>query len=61
MNIPRPDGDPIDNWQNFALCFQCHNRHEVLGDDPYDVDHTNFWANSDTVNSHYGHLVLIRK
>jgi hypothetical protein len=63
MIIPRLiylDCDPIENWQYFALCFECHNRNEVLGDDFYDVDHTNFWHNNDDMggiwNAHDLHL-----
>ena len=43
LNIPRSPGDPIANWQDFALCFDCHNRNEVIGTSPSDVSHTNFW------------------
>jgi hypothetical protein len=62
INIPRPGGDPIANWQDFALCFDCHNRNEVLGVDSTDVSHTNFWdeyafyGGIGTLNSHNTHL-----
>ena len=62
MNIPRPGGDPITTWQDFALCFDCHNRDEVLGVDSSDVSHTNFWdeyafySGIGTLNSHNTHL-----
>jgi 5-methylcytosine-specific restriction endonuclease McrA len=56
LNIPRPAGDPVANWRDFALCFDCHNRAEVLGDDQYDVDHTNFWDTTTLMNAHYNHL-----
>ncbi|MEW6486224.1 MAG: choice-of-anchor X domain-containing protein, partial [Pseudomonadota bacterium] len=67
MNIPRPGGDPIANWQDFALCFDCHNRNEVLGVASTDVSHTNFWDEYGVfysiwfgldypMNAHNGHL-----
>ena len=69
MNVPRPGGNPIVNWQDFALCFNCHNRDEVLGVDTTDVSHTNFWDEYPTwypvdcglvspTNSHYAHLAF---
>jgi hypothetical protein len=69
MDIPRPGGDPVANWQDFALCFKCHNRNEVLGADSTDVSHTNFWDEfpvwypvdcglDSPTNSHYAHLAF---
>jgi hypothetical protein len=55
--IPKPNRNPITNWQDFALCFSCHKRDDVLGADAYDVSGTNFWDNDGfLINSHYVHL-----
>ena len=55
--IPKPNRDPITNWKDFALCFSCHNRNDILGSDAYDVSGTNFWDNDGSlVNSHYVHM-----
>ena len=61
MNIPRPlyppDTNPLVHGDDFALCFDCHNRFEVLSENPADVSKTNFWHNDTTpVNSHNSHL-----
>ena len=57
MNVPRTGGGALANWQDFALCFECHNRFEVIGEDRWDVSHTNFWdEDDDPNNSHWYHL-----
>jgi cytochrome c553 len=59
MNIPRPSGNPIDNWQDFALCFDCHSRVAVLGTSQSDVSGTNFWDDDGSIrNSHNYHLAI---
>ncbi len=57
MIVPRVGGSALENWRDFALCFDCHNRYEVIGDTQADVSSTNFW-NDDTsdANSHWIHL-----
>jgi len=44
-----------------ALCLDCHNGNEVLGEDKWDVSHTNFWGTNpiwptDYGNGHYYHI-----
>jgi hypothetical protein len=58
MKIPRDTGDPQAHWNDFRLCFDCHNRNEVLGVNMEDVSHTNFVHDEDNPdkNSHYFHL-----
>ncbi|MEW6380637.1 MAG: cytochrome c3 family protein [bacterium] len=75
MDIPRtastgPNNNPQQYWQDFALCFQCHDRFALLGngvssDQRYLKDplQTNFYnssylyENSDkSVNLHLSHL-----
>ncbi|MDY6892740.1 MAG: cytochrome c3 family protein [Chloroflexota bacterium] len=59
MIVPRFSGDAISSWENFALCFDCHNRNEVLGETNGDVSHTNFWNyDSSIANSHQIHLSI---
>jgi hypothetical protein len=59
MNIPRPGSDPIANWQDFALCFDCHSRDKLLGENYSDVDQTNFWHDDSSIaNSHDFHLSM---
>jgi hypothetical protein len=59
MNIPRPlysGGDPLDYWEDFALCFECHDRYEVLNQN---VSGTNFWNDDLSIrNSHNIHLAF---
>jgi hypothetical protein len=62
MVIPRPlrgaGADPMTHWQDFALCFDCHDRNEVLGD----TTTTNFWHNDTSpANSHDIHLGISSK
>ena len=61
MVVPRVAvaGQALNNWKDFALCFDCHNRFEVIGDTGDDVSGTNFW-NDDTsdTNSHSLHLAM---
>ncbi|MEW5804457.1 MAG: choice-of-anchor X domain-containing protein [bacterium] len=66
MNLPRPvyppATSPHNHWQDFALCFDCHNRYEVLGENGNDVSHTNFWNNDSSIgNSHWIHLSIYTK
>ena len=60
MNMPRlAGGNPIVTWQDFALCFDCHNRNELLDPIPGDLTlpHTNFWDKNATIgNAHKYHL-----
>lgn len=61
MNIPRPlypvNTNPLINWTDFALCFGCHNRFEVLSQNSSVVGKTNFWNDdSSPKNSHNIHL-----
>jgi len=60
MIIPRPlrgaGVNPLENWRDFALCFNCHNKYEVLSQTGA-PDATNFWNNdSSPANSHNLHL-----
>jgi hypothetical protein len=57
MVVPKPNHDPLDYWQDFALCFSCHNRYEVL----VGITHTNFYEpdHTTTINiwdAHSYHL-----
>ena len=63
--VPRPHrGSPPNvyaNLDDFALCGDCHNLYEVLGEDigEYDASHTNFYAytpKGNIRNSHKYHL-----
>jgi hypothetical protein len=59
MTLPREQGDPTVNWQEFSLCFDCHNRNELLVQIPDDLTepHTNFWdVGSGVGNAHTKHL-----
>lgn len=61
MNLPRPtyppNTDPLLHGDDFALCFDCHNRYEVLSETPGDVSNTNFWNEDASIgNSHNIHL-----
>lgn len=61
MILPRPlhpiNTNPILHPEDFALCFKCHDKNEVLSANPSAVGATNFW-NSDASpqNSHNIHL-----
>ena len=60
MIIPRPlrgaGTNPLNAWQDFALCFSCHNKYEVLSQTGA-PGATNFWNNdSSPANSHNLHL-----
>ncbi len=60
MIIPRPlrglNVNPLSNPQDFALCFNCHNKYEVLSQTGA-PGATNFWNNdSSPSNSHNLHL-----
>jgi hypothetical protein len=60
MNIPRPlytsGTNPLTYWEDFALCFSCHNRYEVLSQTGV-PGATNFWNDdSSPANSHNTHL-----
>ena len=60
MIIPRPlrgaGANPLNTWQDFALCFSCHNKNEVLSQTGA-PDATNFWNNdASPANSHNIHL-----
>lgn len=60
MIIPRPlrgaGANPLNAWQDFALCFSCHDRYEVLSQTG-SPDATNFWNNdASPANSHNIHL-----
>ena len=62
MVIPRPlrgaGANPLNAWQDFALCFNCHDKDEVLSQTG-SPDHTNFWNNdSSPANSHNLHLSI---
>jgi hypothetical protein len=62
MIIPRPlrgaATNPITAWQDFALCFRCHNKDEVLSQTS-PPGATNFWNNdSSPANSHSIHLMI---
>ena len=53
--------NPQTYWTDFALCFECHNRYEVMGltFGGTDVSHSNFWNDDATPqNSHYIHLSI---
>ncbi|MBW1742429.1 MAG: hypothetical protein JRJ47_03225, partial [Deltaproteobacteria bacterium] len=59
LKIPRTAYAPYDPRaeQDFALCFDCHNKNEVVGENEYDTSHTNFWDDDGTPrNDHYYHL-----
>ena len=57
LNIPRSALDPISSSADFALCFECHNQNEVIGENEYDTSHTNFWDDDGSPhNDHYFHL-----
>ena len=59
MDIPRSAGGGLANWQDFALCFECHDRYQVIGADAFDVSQTNFWdADATPNNSHWYHLQM---
>jgi hypothetical protein len=63
MNIPRPlyspGSNPLNNPGDFALCFDCHNKLEVLNDSVLSPIESNFWNNdSSPTNSHNIHLSL---
>ncbi len=56
MTMPR-SGDALANWQHFALCFDCHNRYDVIGETSADVSNTNFYdADTAPNNSHWYHI-----
>jgi 5-methylcytosine-specific restriction endonuclease McrA len=60
MNIPRPlrgsGANPLNAWRDFALCFSCHNKYEVLSQTGA-PDATNYWNDdSSPANSHNIHL-----
>jgi hypothetical protein len=60
MNVPRPlyakGTPPIDHWEDFALCFECHDRNEVLLSS---TSSTNFWHNDSLPqNSHFLHMQI---
>jgi hypothetical protein len=57
MTIPRSMGGGLANWQDFALCFSCHDRYAVIGATAFDVSHTNFYDEGD-LNSHWRHLEM---
>lgn len=64
MNVPRAtaSNSPITQWQHFALCFDCHNKYEVIGENSADVSNTNFWNDdSSDANSHWLHLAMNSK
>ncbi|CAD7768212.1 Doubled CXXCH motif (Paired_CXXCH_1) [Candidatus Methanoperedenaceae archaeon GB50] len=49
-------------WRDFNLCFDCHNRFEVLGETSSDISNTNFWNNDSSIsNSHWLHLGIDSK
>jgi hypothetical protein len=55
--LPRDRGNALNNWKDFSLCFDCHDRYEVLGQNRQDVSGTNFWdENASIGNSHDYHL-----
>jgi hypothetical protein len=64
MKVPRPyRGTPINenlyaNLDDFALCNDCHNIYEVLGEgiEGYDASRTNFCNINRTRNSHKYHI-----
>jgi hypothetical protein len=57
LNIPRQTRDPVTYPEDFALCFDCHNQNEIVGENEYDVSHTNFWDDDGSPrNDHYFHL-----
>jgi hypothetical protein len=59
MTVPRIASPnlALAQWRDFALCFDCHNRYEVIGEAYNDVSHTNLWDEDDTPNnSHWYHL-----
>jgi hypothetical protein len=62
MVIPRASTDPRTSWADFALCFDCHNRNDLLVQPiPSDLTepHTNFWdseASTYIGNAHEYHL-----
>jgi hypothetical protein len=61
MILPRDGTNPLTNPKDFALCFSCHNKDELLGTIPADlsVPHTNFWdTNSSIGNAHKYHLSI---
>jgi hypothetical protein len=60
MKIPRPrtTKHPLVRWKDFALCFDCHDKDELLVWDP--SDHTNFWHDPTQVNYHIKHLKMGR-
>jgi hypothetical protein len=62
MNIPRPKTSKSPRaWaSDFALCFDCHNLYEVVGEAWNDVSHTNFWNQNQPTNSHNKHLKMWR-
>ena len=60
--VSRVGGSALDNWRDFALCFDCHNRYEVIGDTPADVCSTNFWnddtSDANSTGSIWGWIIL---
>jgi len=61
MNIPRPGNKPVHDYlDDFALCFDCHNAYEVVGQSyMYDESHTNFSHDPAPLrNGHYYHLYV---
>ena len=57
MDVPRSSGGGLANWQDFALCFECHDRYAVIGANAFDVSRTNFWDDDAAPNnSHWYHL-----
>jgi hypothetical protein len=57
MDVPRGSGGGLANWQDFALCFECHDRYQVIGANSTDVSQTNFWDDDASPNnSHWYHL-----
>ena len=60
--VPRPTrGDIYANLDDFALCIDCHNPYEVLGEDVYDESRTNFSADAAPLsNGHNLHIDGIR-
>jgi len=58
MVVPRPGrGDLWAYLDDFALCGDCHNLYEVLGQNEGDVSHSNFWDDDGSPkNTHPYHI-----
>ena len=57
LTLPRPKrADPTASLNDFALCLDCHNPDEVIGENMSDKSHTNFKNDSQARNYHYFHL-----